>query len=134
MEQEEKFIENLRADGLLLSQIRGLLGNRRQTKCGLQRRELDAIYIRLHDVLTTRYSFITFEHPRLPEFWETAEEFCSATNIGTSDAIHLASAIGMGCNILATRDKDFRRIADDYIVAILPEEVEKGLSKLRLLD
>lgn len=132
MEQEERFIENLRLDGLLLSQSRGLLGNRRQPKWGLQQRELDAIYIQLHDVLTTRYSFITFEHPHLPEFWDKAEEFCSATNIGAADAIHLASAIGMGCNVLVTRDKDFRRIADNYILSILPEELEKGLSKLRL--
>lgn len=131
VEQEEKFIENLRGQGLLLSKIRGLLGNRRQSAWGLKKRDLDEIYTKLHEVLSTEFPFITFEHPLVAEFWDKAEDYCSATNIGATDAIHLASAVIIGCDILVTRDKDFRRIADDYILSILPEQIEGALRQLR---
>lgn len=130
VEQEEKFIENLRAQGLLLSKIRGLLGNRRQNMWGLKKRELDEIYIKLYEVLSTEFPFITFEHPLVAELWDKAEDYCSATNIGATDAIHLASAVIIGCDILVTRDNDFCRIADDYILSILPEQIEGALKIL----
>jgi len=40
-------------------------------------------------------------------------------------------AMESGCNILVTRDKDFRAIADDFIIAILPEEIDMALGKLK---
>ena len=128
-EQEEQFIENRRAEGLLLSRIVRLLGDRRRGKYALKRNELDAIYVSLHDILTTKYSFITFERP-LASFWDDAERFCAATNIGATDSIHLATAIGTRCDILVTRDKDFQRIANDYILAIFPENIDKVLLEL----
>jgi len=129
-EQEERFIENLRNDGWLLSRIRSVLGNKRQSAWGLKRRELDDIYIKLHDVLTNEFPFITFEHPLTEELWDKAEEYCSVTNIGATDAIHLAAAKEIGCNILVTRDNDFRRIADDFIVSILPEQIDHALAMM----
>lgn len=131
VEQEEKFIENLRSEGMLLSRIRGVLGNRRQLERGLKRRELDEIYIELHDVLNDEFPFITFEHPLTEELWDKAEGYCAVTNIGATDAIHLAAAKEIGCNILVTRDNDFKRIADDFILSILPEELDSALGKLK---
>lgn len=130
-EQEEKFIENLRDNGMLLSRIRGFLGNRRQLDRGLKRRELNQIYTKLYDELSENLAFITFEHPLTEELWNKAEEYCAVTNIGATDAIHLAAAKEIGCNILVTRDNDFRQIADEFILSILPEQINSALRKLK---
>ena len=81
--------------------------------------------------MSQEYSFIKFEHPIDEKIWNKADDFCASTNIGATDAIHLASAITMRCAILVTRDQDFRNIADDYILAILPEDIDKALTKLK---
>lgn len=130
IEHEQLFIANLLADGYLLSKIRDLLGMRRQEKWGLKRRELDAVYMKLHDYLTKEFSFVNFEYPLTDSLWDKADNYCSTTNIFFADAMHLALAKESGCNILVTRDKDFRRIADDIILAILPEEMDVALTKL----
>jgi len=131
VEQEEKFIENLRTEGFLLSKIRGYLGSRRQLEWGLKSRELNEIYVTLHDVLSSEFAFIEFEHPLTEELWDKAEGYCAITNIGAMDAIHLAAALEIGCNILVTRDSDFKRIADDYILSILPEQIDRALKELK---
>lgn len=128
--QEERFMNNLLDQGFTLSQVVRRLGGRRRGKLALRRKELDAIYIHLHDLLKAEFPFITFEHPHLPELWDRAEEFCAATNIGATDSIHFATAIGVGCNILVTRDPDFRLIADTYIIATHPEDIDKALEQL----
>lgn len=128
-EQEEEYVSMLRDQGLLLSQVRGLLGDRSQVGKGLHKRQFDSIYDQLHDGLKTRYPFLQFVHPLRGDFWDKAEEFCAGTSIGAANAIHLAALI-MECDIVVTRDNDFRQIADDYIVAILPEAIESALARL----
>ena len=53
------------------------------------------------------------------------------TNIGATDAIHLAAIKEIECNILVTRDNDFRQIADEFILPILPEQINSTLRKLK---
>jgi len=129
-EHEQIFIDNLLSDGYLLSKVRDLLGVRRQERWGLKKRELDEVYINIHDYLTQEYPFVSIEYPLTESFWNKAEEYCSTTNIFFADAMHLAMAVEIGCNILVTRDKDFKRIADHIIMAILPEEIDIALTKL----
>ena len=129
-EHEQLFIDNLLADGYLLSKVRDLLGVRRQEKWGLKRRELDTIYTKLHKYLTREFPFVSFEYPLTVSFWDKADDYCSTTNIFFADAMHLALAKESGCNILVTRDQDFRRIADDFILAVLPEQIDIALTKL----
>lgn len=130
VKQEEKYIENLLVEGHRLSRVRDLLGIRRQPTRGLKVRELNEIYQQLYDKLSQEYSFINFEHPIDEKLWDKADAYGTSTNIGSTDAIHLASAITIGCNILVTRDQDFRAIADDFIIAVLPEDISKGIKRL----
>ena len=130
MEHEQLFIDNLLADGHLLSKVRDLLGMRRQEKWELKSRELNEIYVKLHDYLTKEFSFVDFKHPLTDSFWNKADDYCSTTNMFFADAMHLALAVESGCNILVTRDQDFRRMADDFILAILPEGIDTALAKL----
>lgn len=130
IEHEQRFIDNLLIEGYLLSRVRDLLGVRRQFRWGLKTRELDEIYTKLHDELENKYDFVNFEHPTRAEAWNRADDYCATTNVSATDAIHLALAVEIGCNILVTRDKDFRSIADDFILAILPEDIDKALAKL----
>jgi len=132
VEQEEKFIENMRTEGYRLSRIRDYLGQRRQKKFGLTSRELTDVYKQLHNVLKSKCACVNFEHPINEVIWDKADDFCSITNIGSTDVIHLASAITLECDILVTRDQDFRAIADAYIIAIFPEDINIALQKIEL--
>jgi predicted nucleic acid-binding protein len=129
IKQEEKFIENRQAEGHRLSRVRDYLGQRRQTSIGLAERELIEIYKQLHTELKDKCGCVNFEHPIDEKIWDKADDFCSATNIGSTDVIHLASAVILKCDILVTRDQDFRNIADMYIVSIFPENIDTGLRK-----
>jgi predicted nucleic acid-binding protein len=131
IEQEEKFIENKLAEGYRLSRIRDILGQRRQPKHGLTQSELIGIYKQLHYELKAECGCVDFEHPVNELVWEKADDFCSTTNIGSTDVIHLASAMILKCDILVTRDQDFREIADNYIISVFPENIENGLRQLK---
>jgi len=129
-EHTQRYIDNLLAEGYLLSKVRDLLGVRRQKARGLAMRDLEAVFAKLYDAQTTILSCIQFEYPKTSAFWDKADKYCATTNIDPDDAIHLAMAIESECNILVTRDKDFRAIADDVILSILPEEIDVALAKL----
>ncbi len=130
IEQEEKFIEKRIAEGHRLSRIRDFLGQRRQKRHGLTERELIEVYKNLHNEMKSKCSCVNFEHPINEDVWDKADDFCSTTNIGATDAIHLASAIVLKCDILVTHDQDFRDIADNYIIAVTPENIEIGLRQI----
>jgi predicted nucleic acid-binding protein len=129
IEQEEKFIENKLTEGHRLSRIRDILGQRRQPKHGLTQSELIGIHKQLHNELKAKCGCVDFEHPINELVWDKADDFCSTTNIGSTDVIHLA--IILKCDILVTRDQDFREIADNYIVSVFPENIENGLKHLK---
>ncbi|MFC2021950.1 type II toxin-antitoxin system VapC family toxin [Chloroflexota bacterium] len=130
IEQEDRYIQNLLNECHRLSRVRDLLGQRRQKNKGLTKRELDEVYEKLHDELRTKCSCVNYEHPINEEIWNMADDFCAATNIGAFDVIHLASAIILNCDVLVTRDQDFRSIADDYILSIFPENIDSALTIL----
>lgn len=129
-EQEESFVEKRRSNGLALSQILRRLPARRSKKLGLSMKALDAVYVRLHDSLVQFEDVVVFERPHA-KLWDDAEQFCAATNIGAIDSIHLATAIGVQCNILVTRDHDLRRIANEYILSAFPEGIDTALAELK---
>ncbi|MFC1916790.1 type II toxin-antitoxin system VapC family toxin [Chloroflexota bacterium] len=131
--QEERYVEKLRIDGHLLSRIRSLLGNRRQKEAGLKLLELDKVWLTVHDYIDNNCSFISCSHPRTVKMWDKAEDYCGATNIGSTDALHLASAVLIGCNVLVSNDQDFIAIANEYIFACHPHEVDTTISKLNSL-
>jgi predicted nucleic acid-binding protein len=116
-EQEKAFEERLVQDGVQRSRIRDYIGRRRQEKWGLDEISLGKVWQSLNAKLAGEYAFIDYEHSVGGELWDEAEKFCAATNIGAFDAIQLAFAICIGCNILVTHDQDFQPIADKYIIA-----------------
>ncbi|MBI1885102.1 MAG: PIN domain-containing protein [Chloroflexi bacterium] len=129
VKQEDRFMRNRLDEGLTLSEIVRQRGNRRWGRLALRRGELDAIYEQLYEAVEAEYPFITFQQPQTG-LWDQAEEYCAATNIGAVDSIHLATAVGVGCDVLATRDQDFRSIADGYIPAAFPENIDAALRDL----
>jgi|GEM_PF-961368 predicted nucleic acid-binding protein len=81
--------------------------------------------------MTNQYSFIEFKYPKDAAMWDRAEEICGGTNLSSADALHLAAAIEIGCNILVTTDKDFITIASNYIKGTVPpSEVDLAIAKL----
>jgi predicted nucleic acid-binding protein len=127
--KEELYVKNLRADCELWSSIGRKIGNRHQ-KEALTKPELDTIWKQLHEYTTEKYPFIKFKYPITEAMWNKAEDYCSGTNISSPDALHLASALEIECNILVSTDGDFMAIAKDYINTVQPSDIDKAISKL----
>jgi predicted nucleic acid-binding protein len=62
--------------------------------------------------------------------WDKAWKIKASSCISAPDVIHLATAIDAGCDLLVTLDNFFKKEAEPYIQACLPEQVEKVLDKL----
>jgi len=131
--QEDRFMRNLLNQGFTLSQIVRRLGGRRGGKFSLGQVELDAIYEELSGALSKRLGFIVFQRP-LTELWDETEKLCADTNIAPADAIHLATALGAGCDVLVSRDSEFLAIAQSYIPTASPESINGVLKKLGFAD
>lgn len=129
-EQLDMFIQKRHLEGDSWSQIMSRTTERRSKKYGLTVRQLETVSSDLRDSISLISDCLEFMYPH-KELWDDAENFCIYTNIGAQDAIHLATALAVGCNILVTRDKHFRRIADDYIIATLPENFDNALEMSR---
>lgn len=132
-EQLDKFIETLRLKGYSWSQIMSRTVARRSKKLGLTDRQLQSLAFELRDSISLIGDCIEFMYPH-KGLWDEAEIYCIYTNIGARDAIHLATALIVGCNILVTRDKDFRRIADDYILATFPENILTAVKEIESVE
>ena len=50
--------------------------------------------------------------------WEDAARIRAATGLKTSDALHAATALGVGCALFITNDTDFRRVQGLPIVVL----------------
>ena len=129
-EHEECFIENKKAEGYPLSRIRTFLGTRHKKAHALPRRDLENIHALLDSHKEDVFAYIEFRFPIANSFWDKAEDYCNSTEIAVADAMHLALAQESGCNILVTRDSDFRTLADDYIISTSPEGIGIALAKL----
>ena len=90
----------------------------------------DAIWQEVRRYLTGDYAFIATQHPTNVDFWDKAEDFCASTNLGSTDSVHLTSAMLIGCNILVTTDGDFITIANRWITTVPPADVDIAIRKL----
>ena len=55
--------------------------------------------------------------------WEDAARIRATTGLKTSDALHAATALGIGCALFITNDADFRRV-DGLPIVVLDDLVE----------
>lgn len=88
------------------------------------------MYEEIHDALAQLEDCMTFLYPH-ETLWDDAERLLRVTNIGAVDAIHLATAMAVECDIIVTRDSNFRSMANDYIPSVLPEKVKDEITKLQ---
>ena len=128
-EQFETCIQKMRLKGFSWSQVMSRIPERRGAKHGLSQKQLATVYEGLFDSISLIKDCVTFVYPH-KELWVDAERYLYSTNIGARDAIHLATAKGYECNILITRDKYFRKIANEYIIATFPENILKAIKEL----
>lgn len=62
------------------------------------------------------------------EGWNYAMELMSEINIHSTDAIHLATAIKSGCDLLLTKDSHFTNNAKEKIRCLTPKQLMRELS------
>jgi len=131
-EQKNRFIQHRMDEGMTIDEAYERTGlglredhGRRGSELALGRPELLEIYDEITQGLK-KYPFVHFVCP-LPELWDDAEEYVATTNVGTVDSIHLATAVGLGCHVLVTTDKDLQLIAREFIPCEPPERTEQVL-------
>lgn len=87
----------------------------------LDPRALGRIRARVYRATTNRFGFVKPLY--LEEAgWELAIDLAARSNILAADCVHLATAMITGCDVLVTRDSNFRREASRYLVVALPDE------------
>lgn len=108
----------------------------RETDHRLEYLELNKIYDNLLAEIEKTYSYIQWEYPVKREFWDDVEIITGVTNLRAQDSIHIATAQGILCDLIVTRDKDFVRIAAEevpvrfQIPTALPDEIDDILGQL----
>ena len=99
-------------------------------------RELNRIYDNLYGLVENDYSFVEFEAPTTPEFWDYLEAICGMTNLRAPDALHVATANSVLCDGVVTRDEEFLRIAREElpvrfpIPTVHPDYIDDGLVEI----
>jgi predicted nucleic acid-binding protein len=130
VEQLENWVQDRRLKRWMFDQIMRNYSRRRGSKLGLTDKQLEAVHITLHDTLISLEDCIEFQ--RLNDTISiTAEQLCATTNVGATDALHLATAMYTKCNILVTNDDDFLGIVNrnNYMLATKAKEFDKALAQ-----
>lgn len=134
IKQEHTFFSKKVAIGVPLKHI---LAQRRDRD--LSKEELKEIHDRISRKLKSN-GLGWFFYPQDYQWWILALDIVRDCNINSSDAIHLAQAIYMGCNYLVTTDTSFIKEAKYYLENCLKIKLikdinvclpEKALEKIR---
>ena len=126
--KSDKWAEILLGRGMSFFQVQRRLGERRTGQSRLSRQSLNEVYQDLQAKLQPISEFVTFPAPS-SSLMNRAEDISAATNIEATDVFHLATAIEFGCDILVSGDNDFIKLAQGYIIAVLPDRFERGLEE-----
>lgn len=84
---------------------------------------------KIDTIFMTTYPFVEFFFLEKAG-WDRALDLKATTNISAPDAIHLATAIEAGCDVLVTLDSFLIKEATNYIKTCLPEQTNKVLIEL----
>ena len=75
--------------------------------------------VRLETLLRSIFAAAEMELiPATLATWEDAARIRATTGLKTSDALHAATALGVGCALFITNDTDFRRVQGLPIVVL----------------
>lgn len=124
----DKWAEKLLVEGWSFFQIQRKLGERRTGPSQLRRKELEEVYLNLQARLKPVLEIVTLPEPT-PGLFDRAEDVSASTNIEATDVFHLATALEFGCDMLVTADRDFAKLAKEYIITTVPEGFEKALQE-----
>jgi predicted nucleic acid-binding protein len=91
--------------------------------------DLKEIQRNIREKLSEKYPNIKF-YDLEKDSWDMALDLKISTNISAPDVIHLATAMGLKCDLLVTLDSFFKKEAERYIKTCSPEQVENTLREL----
>jgi predicted nucleic acid-binding protein len=123
VEQLEEWVQDRRLKHWMFDKIMRNQSRRRGKKIGLTEEQLTAVHTRIRNSLISFKDCIQFI--LLNDTISTvAEQYCATTNIGATDALHLATAWYMACDILVTNDDDFLGIVKRNINVVVTKSKE----------
>lgn len=116
IKQEHKFFMKKVSEGIPMKWI---ISKRRERD--LENNDLREIYNILKRKLKP-YDMENFYYIEDKNWWKLALDITRDSNVNSSDAIHLAQAVFMGCDILVTTDSHFIQEGIKYIKEYLKNE------------
>lgn len=106
VERSEAWVQARRSDNWMYSQIIRKYSNRFSDEPGLTSEQLTSVHTTIRNWLISFEGYIKFQRIN-DDISIHAERLCATTNIESSDALHLATAVHTGCAILVTNDDKF---------------------------
>jgi len=124
-EQEYTLIWRMIKDGYSFDEIL-----RARNKRNLRDADLIEAVEKIDRILVKRYKkYVDFYYLE-DEGWDKAVELMQSVNLTSEDAIHLASALMAGCDVLVSSDQNLLENAVKVIPVSLPEDVEQTLKDM----
>ena len=130
IEQLEAWAQDRRMKHWMFDRIMRNYSRRRGNKLGLTGQQLSSVHTTIHDAFISLKDCIHFI--LLNDTISTAaEQYCATTNIGATDALHLATAWYTAWDILVTNDDDFLGIVKRNIkmIATKAKEFDNALAE-----
>lgn len=124
-EQEHYFESNLYRDGYSFDEILRIRNQRNLSGADLLKafNKVDRLFVIPYKEII---DFVYLEGPG----WDKAVELMQTLNLRSNDAIHLATALVMKCDLLVADDKHFLENALKVIPVSLPENIDEKLKEL----
>jgi len=124
-EQEYTFIWRMIKDGYSFDEI--LRGRKNKN---LKEFDLIEAVEKIDRVFVKQYKKCVDFYYLEDDGWDKAIELMQTINLTSEDAIHLASALMAGCDLLVSNDQHFLENAKKVIPACSPENAEQLLKKM----
>ena len=105
-ERLEAWVQAKRTKHWTYDQIMRNYSKRHGDAIGLTNEQLESVFITIRDWLSSFEGYITFKRIN-DDISINSETLCRKTNMSGADALHLATALHTGCNMIVTNDDDF---------------------------
>jgi predicted nucleic acid-binding protein len=121
-EQEYTLVWHMLRDGYSFDEIL-----RKRSDRNLSEKELLEAFDKVDRVFTVQYKKHIDLYYLDNEGWDKAIELMQTLNLTARDAIHLATALMAGCDLLVSNDQNFLKNAEKVIRVSTPDEVNNNI-------
>lgn len=128
-EHTEAWAAKLFAQGFTFSYLQRAFNSRRVSHDRLTTAEIDAVQRNLGARLSPVRETVTFPVPTA-DLLDRVVVLCGSSNIETTDAVHVATALSTGCTLFVTGDRELAQLAGQFIHVARPPQFDQAVRTL----